>query len=88
MGRCHKDEPTGKNLVCKNALPISEKNSKNLLGGGGVKLCISNYIHKSIPGAKFNAGSSSSFGDMTSKNFPGKKGTSHQIRLCTPRKRV
>ena len=35
MGRCPKDEPTGKNLVCNNALPISEKNWKNLLGGGG-----------------------------------------------------
>ena len=35
MDRCPKDEPTGKNLVCKKALPISEKNWKNLLGGGG-----------------------------------------------------
>ena len=34
MGRCPKDEPTGKSLVCKKALPISEKNWKNLLGGG------------------------------------------------------
>ena len=34
MDRCPKDEPTGKNLVCKKALPISEKNWKNLLGGG------------------------------------------------------
>ena len=32
MGRCPKDEPTGKNLVCKKALTISEKNWKNLLG--------------------------------------------------------
>ena len=36
MDRCPKDEHTGKNLVCKKALPISEKNWKNLLGGGGV----------------------------------------------------
>ena len=35
MGRCPKDEPTGKNLVYNKALPISEKNWKNLLGGGG-----------------------------------------------------
>ena len=34
MGRCPKDEPTGKNLVCRKALPISEKNWKNLLGSG------------------------------------------------------
>ena len=34
MDRCPKDEPTGKNLVCQKALPISEKNWKNLLGGG------------------------------------------------------
>ena len=43
--------------------------------------------HKSIPDAKFEDDSSSSFGDMTSQNFPQKKGTSHQIRPFTPRKR-
>ena len=42
------------------------------------------YIHKSIPDAKFEADNSFSFGDMTSQNFPRKKGTSHQIRLFTP----
>ena len=41
---------------------------------------MSHYIHKSIPRAKFEADSPSSFGDMTSQNFPQKKGTSHQIR--------
>ena len=46
------------------------------------------YIHKSIPDAKFEVDSSFSFGDMTSQNFPRKKGTSHQIRLFTPGKRV
>ena len=46
------------------------------------------YIHKSIADAKFEADSSFSFGDMTSQNFPRKKGTSHQIRLFTPGKRV
>ena len=40
-----------------------------------------------MPYAKFEADSSSSFGDMTSQNFPQKKGTSHQIRLFTPGKR-
>ena len=45
---------------------------------------MSHYIHKSIPDAKFEADSSSSFGDMTSQNFPRKKGTSHQIRLFSP----
>ena len=35
MDRYTKDEPTGKSLVCKKALPISEKNWKKLLGGGG-----------------------------------------------------
>ena len=73
-------------------------------GGGGVngpdaknqgkhqliemKLCMSHYIHKSIPHAKFEADSSSSFGDMTSQNFPRNKGTNHQIRLFTPGKWV
>ena len=36
MDRCPKDAPTGKNLVYKKALPISQKNWKNLLGGGGI----------------------------------------------------
>ena len=49
---------------------------------------MSHYIHKSIPDAKFEPDSSSSFGDMTSQNFPRKKGTSHKIRLFTPGKRV
>ena len=49
---------------------------------------MSHYIHKSIPDAKFEASSSSSFGDLTSQIFPWKKGTSHQIRLFTPRKQV
>ena len=49
---------------------------------------MSHYIHKSIPDTKFEADSSFSFGDMTSQNFPPKKGTSHQIQLFTPGKRV
>ena len=49
---------------------------------------MSHYGHKSIPDAKFESDSSSSFGDMTSQNFPWKKGTSHKIRLFTPGKRV
>ena len=53
-----------------------------------MKLCMSQYIHKSIPDAKFVIDSSFNFGDMTSQNFPQKKGTSHQIRLFTPGKRV
>ena len=48
-----------------------------------MKLCMSHYSHKSIPDAKFEVDSSSSFGDMTSQNFLWKKGTSHQIRLFT-----
>ena len=46
-----------------------------------MKLCMTHYINKSIPLAKFEADSYSGFGDMTSQNFPQKKGTSHQIRL-------
>ena len=49
---------------------------------------MSHHSHKSIPYAKFEPDSFSSFGDMTLQNFPWKKGTSHQIRLLTPRKRV
>ena len=49
---------------------------------------MSRYIHKSIPDAKFKVDSSFRFGDMTSQNFPRKKGTSHQILLFTPGKRA
>ena len=64
-------------------------------GGGGLrgpdaknqpiemKLGMSHYGHKIIPNAKFESGSSFSFGDMTSQNFPQKK-RSHQIQLFTP----
>ena len=45
---------------------------------------MSHYKHKSIPDAKFDSGSSCSFGDMMSQNFPLEKGTSHQIWLFTP----
>ena len=51
-----------------------------------MELCMSNDSHKSIPDAKFEADRLSSFGDMTSQNFPRKKGMSHQIRQFTPRK--
>ena len=40
---------------------------------------MSHHGHKSIYDAKFESGSSSSFGDMRSQNFPQKKRTSHQI---------
>ena len=53
-----------------------------------MKLCMGHYIHKIIPDAKFEAGSSSSFGDITSQNFLWQNGASHQIRLFNPRKRV
>ena len=42
------------------------------------------YVYKSIPDAKFEVDNSFSFGDMTSQNFPQKKGMSHRIRLFTP----
>ena len=48
----------------------------------------SHYVHKSIPDAKFEAASSSSFGDVTSQRLPRKKGMSHQNRVFNPRKRV
>ena len=48
---------------------------------------MSHYDQKSIPDARFESGSSSSFGYiMTSQNFPQKKLISHQIQLFTPRK--
>ena len=49
---------------------------------------MSHHSHKSIPDTKFEADSSSSFGDMTAQNFHRKKGTSHQIRIFIPGKPV
>ena len=49
---------------------------------------MSHYDHKSIPDAKFESDSISSFGDMTSQSFPRKKRTSHEIRLFIPGKPV
>ena len=45
---------------------------------------MSNYSYKSMPDIKSGFGSFSSFGDMTSQNFPFKKGTSHRIRIFAP----
>ena len=52
-----------------------------------MKLGMGHYGHKSIPDAKFESGSSFSFGDMASQNVSRKKGTS-QIRLFTTGKRL
>ena len=51
-----------------------------------MKLCMSQYSHESMPAAKFKSSSFSSFGDMTSQNFPLKRGISHKIRTFTPGK--
>ena len=53
-----------------------------------IKFCLSHYSHKSIPDAKFESGSFTSFEDMTSQNFSLKMGTSHQIRIFKPGKWV
>ena len=53
-----------------------------------MKFGMSHYGYKSILDAKFESDSLSSFGDMTSQSFPRKKGTSHEIWLFTPVKRV
>ena len=37
-----------------------------------------------MPDAKFESSSFSIFGNMTSQNFPLKKGTNHPIRIFTP----
>ena len=49
---------------------------------------MSHYSHKSMPDAKFESGSFSSFGDMRAQNFPLKKEMSPQIRIFTPGKLV
>ena len=49
---------------------------------------MSHCSHKSIPDAKLEADICFSFGDMTSQNFPWKKGTGHEICLFTPGKRI
>ena len=49
-----------------------------------MKLCVSQDGHESMLDAKFESGSFCSFGDMTSQNFPLKRGTSHKIRIFIP----
>ena len=44
---------------------------------------MSHYSHKGMPDAKLESSSFSIFGDMTSQNFPLKRGTSHRIRIFT-----
>ena len=51
-----------------------------------MKLCVSQYSHESMSDAKFESGSFSSYGDMTSQKFPRKRGISHSIRIFTPGK--
>ena len=51
-----------------------------------MKLCMSQYSYESMPDAKFEIGSFSGFGDVTSQNFPLKRGTSYKIRIFTPGK--
>ena len=53
-----------------------------------MKLGMSHQGDKSIPDAKFQSGSSSGVGNMTSQNFPRKKGMGHQMRVFTPGERV
>ena len=49
-----------------------------------MKFCMRHYSHKRIPDAKFESGSFSIFGDMTSQIFSPKKGTRHWILIFTP----
>ena len=44
-----------------------------------MKLCMSDYIHKSISHAKCETDSSSSFGDMTTQNFPRNESSNSAI---------
>ena len=41
---------------------------------------MNHYGYKSIPDAKFDSDNSASFGNMTSQNFPRKKGTNRSSR--------
>ena len=51
-----------------------------------IKFCMGHCSYKSMPDAKFESGSFSSFGYMTSQNFPLKKVTSHRFRIFIPGK--
>ena len=69
-------------------MPGCQKYNQSQYQAIEMKLCMSHYSNKSIPDANFEVDSYSSFGDMTSQIFPQKKGTSHQMRLIRPGKRV
>ena len=46
-----------------------------------MKFCMSHFSHTSMPHAKFESGSFSNFGNMTSQNFSPKKRTIHRIQV-------
>ena len=66
MDRCPKDEATAKNLVCKKALPIPEKNWKNLLGEGVASTPLA------IRGLMDTTVNLCSFGNICAESFKGK----------------
>ena len=51
-----------------------------------MKLCMSHYIHKSIPDAKFETDSSFNFGDNDVTKFPSKEGNKSSNSAIYPRK--
>ena len=51
-----------------------------------MKLCMSNYSHKSIPDAKFEPDNSSSFGDTDVTKFPSEEGNKSSNSAIYPRK--
>ena len=51
-----------------------------------MKLCMSHYIHKSIPDAKFDPDSSSKFWRYDVRNFPSKEGNESSNSAIYPQK--
>ena len=51
-----------------------------------MKLCMSHYNHKSLPDAKVEADSSSSFGDMMVTKFPSEEGNESSNLAIYPQK--
>ena len=50
-----------------------------------MKLGLSHYGHKSIPDAKFESGSSFSFGDMASQIFSGRREQVNKFGYLSPK---
>ena len=82
---------TGRHTTWKHCFSVVYQAGR---GGGAqrpgpieMKLCMTHYNHKSIPGTKFEHASSSSVGDMKITKFPSEEGNESPNSAIYPMKK-